>query len=134
MKITQVSYKTNKPSRNNQYVHEHIELVAVLEPNETPEQAIDRLRLKAKALLDPVMAKLRPMLEKMLPAHLYSRYIKPITDEHLSELYNDTPEVFTNFINGEDTNREFLKNLRSLQENMIIDQEAGSELDEEFPE
>jgi hypothetical protein len=107
MKITQVTYRTNRASRTNKFVHEHVELQAEIGKGETAEQVIEALRSKAIELLYPELVGLCARLHQISP--IAAKTVGGLDNSALGELYASRSEVFETFLQGEMTSRHFLQ-------------------------
>jgi hypothetical protein len=74
MKITQVTYRTNRASRTNKFVHEHVELQAEIGKGETAEQVIEALGGLDNSALGELYASRSEVFETFLQGEMTSRH------------------------------------------------------------
>jgi hypothetical protein len=98
MKITSVSYRTNRASATNKFVHEHVELHAELGPKDKPEDAIEELRVKARELLFPELVGLGERLRDASPK--VAKVIGGLDERAVADLYAQHRETFEAFLEG----------------------------------
>ena len=56
MKITSVTYRSNRPTVGSKYIHQHVELTAKVGPRETAAGVLEKLRAEVHSLLYPELA------------------------------------------------------------------------------
>lgn len=113
MKITSVSYRTNRASASNKFVHEHIELTAELGPKDKPEDAVEKLRLQARELLFPELVGLGERLRDISP--LVAKVLGTLEENTVAELYSQHREVFEQFLAGRVAPGAFLGRIGLVQ-------------------
>lgn len=109
MKITAVSYRTNRAVPGQKFIHEHVELHAELGKGETPEKALEQLRAKTHELLFPETVNLRERLVRVSP--LIAETLERLNDAELAELYAQRSALFEAFAEGRMAPTEFLRAL-----------------------
>ena len=53
MKITSVTYRSNRPTVGSKYIHQHVELTAKVGKGESPAKVLEQLKAEVHALLYP---------------------------------------------------------------------------------
>ncbi len=107
MKITSVTYRTNRPTAGSKYIHEHVEATCLLEGKETPEAALAKLKTRVQTLLYPELVGLRETIEKMSPA--VGEALAGLDDAQLVAMFHANPEAFDELVKGDIGPREFLR-------------------------
>lgn len=110
MKITSVTFRTNRPTVGSKYIHQHVELSARLTKGETPAQAVEKLKAQARELLYPELVNLRTRVAKVAPT--VARYLSEVTDEELAELYSEHAEAFSDLLKGNTAPSVFLDDIK----------------------
>lgn len=101
MKITSVTYRSNRPTVGSKYIHQHVELTAKVGPRETAAGVLEKLRAEVHQLLYPELAGLRQKIARNAPV-VSGRLIKlGTTDEELAELYAEHAEAFAELLKGD---------------------------------
>lgn len=98
MKITSVSYRTNRASATNKFVHEHVELHAELGPKDKPEDAIEQLRAQARELLFPELVGLGERLRNTSP--MVAKVLGNLDESAVADLYAQHRDTFEQFLEG----------------------------------
>lgn len=109
MKITSISYRTNRASATNKFVHEHVELHAELGPKDKPEDAVEQLRAKARELLSPELVGLGERLRDASP--IVAKVLGELDENQMAELYTSRRELFEAFFEGRMAPRVFLSGI-----------------------
>lgn len=99
MKITSVTYRTNRPTPGSKYVHEHVEATALLGRNESPAEALEKLKVSVRAMLYPELVDLRERLHQVAPT--VAQTMRCTSDAELAELYSEHMEEFAALLNGD---------------------------------
>lgn len=109
MKINTVTYRTNRASATNKFVHEHVELTAELGAKDTPEAVLEQLKAKARELLFPELIGLVDRLRSASP--LVSKVLSDLDQGQLAELYTNHRQLFQALFDGSVAPRQFLSSL-----------------------
>lgn len=110
MKITTVTYHTNRPTQGSRYVHEHVELTAALGPRDTPQGVLEQLKLQARQMLYPELVDLRARLAKAAP--FVAAELADVTEAELAALYEEHAEAFSELLRGKVAPVAFMQGLR----------------------
>lgn len=110
MKITTVKYRTNRPSKDNKFVHEHVELEAQLAKGETPELVVNMLRVQAQELLYPELKSIDDRIGAISPK--VAEYARELPTATLGALYRDNIDMFDSFFLGDVAPATFLRFLK----------------------
>jgi hypothetical protein len=99
MKVTSVTYRSNRPTVGSKYIHQHVELTAKVGPRETAAGVLEKLRGEVHALLYPELAGLRQKIAKVAPT-VYAR-LANYADVAIAELYSEHTEAFADLLKGD---------------------------------
>lgn len=110
MKIVRITYRENRASVENKFLHQHVELTAELNKNDTVDKAMAKLQAEARRLLYPELDGLRQKLTRLSAA--VGKCIEPLTDAQLATFYTLNPTLFNQFAEGKISPVMFLRGIQ----------------------
>lgn len=99
MKITSVTYRTNRPTVGSKYIHQHVEATARVGKNETAAQALEKLKAEVHSLLYPELVNLCKRVAAVSP--LVAKRLADLSEEQVAELYGEHAEAFRDLLKGD---------------------------------